>query len=443
MMKDYFFKREFRNDSNFVNEKIIADISMIDNLYDNNIKLNENLKSSTKSNYDEHPYENLGIGLKQNEIYQPTNNAGKPNLELINPANINPNLQYCNNHTSTTNSSNPILHKQDVMMDEGTCSVSGPTSAVACHLANLPNLSLGHGQNGQNGQNGQYSQYAQSGQYGLEEKATNTDDLTSAKIDQLIAINEQFMKCKEQFIMNCVKNQPDLIAKIFPDLFKKNKIYKPNLISIKRKREHVIIKSNQTGKMSQGYEKKSKDFLLNEKNRNEDSESNLSLVTSTKKGVSGTNPNPSLGLSSSINGGFTPNSNSNPNQNSKAEKIKDKLKEKKLDKRFGKVEDDERDRDREIERNEDRDKIRDKDKYRDSRDRDFENNYHRDRETEINSRLFPFFNQKSESSPQSISSDPKETNYLSTNLSEMCEVFNLPIPNKQKKTNVFILLFTL
>lgn len=73
---------------------------------------------------------------------------------------------------------------------------------------------------------------------GLEEKGTNTDNLTSTKIDELIMINEQFIKCKEQFVYHCIKNQPDILVKMFPELFKKQKpMIKHNLINIKRRRE--------------------------------------------------------------------------------------------------------------------------------------------------------------------------------------------------------------
>lgn len=75
-------------------------------------------------------------------------------------------------------------------------------------------------------------------EFGLEEKGTITEDLTSTKIDELLNINEEFLKCKEQFIFHCVKNQPDILAKMFPELFKKpNQNVKQNFISLKRKRE--------------------------------------------------------------------------------------------------------------------------------------------------------------------------------------------------------------
>jgi hypothetical protein len=89
--------------------------------------------------------------------------------------------------------------------------------------------------------------YSSKCNFALEEKATNTDELTSSKIDELLYINDQFIKSKEEFLFQCLKNQPDILLRMFPELFQKQVPEQKsnlNLINIKRKRE-INIKNSQ------------------------------------------------------------------------------------------------------------------------------------------------------------------------------------------------------
>jgi len=199
MIKDSIYKTEINIDKSINKEKQNPNINNIKHNYDNNININDKLTSLTKSNV----YELNKEGMKPLEENQTSSNR-----EVIGRQ-----LSYSNELPNTTN-----LMQTD--------SLNNSFKRANIDLGNFRNEMF---------EEGMYD----SNMFGLEEKATNTDELTSTKIDELLSINEQFLKCKEHFVFYCVKNQPDILAKMFPELFKKHKQnVTQNLISgIKRKRE--------------------------------------------------------------------------------------------------------------------------------------------------------------------------------------------------------------
>jgi len=201
MLKDSIFKNDISNDKGFNKDKGPTNVLLMDHCYDNNIKLNENISAFMKSN-----------------ILQNKNDCIKPQEEFATLTNVENQVSY-----TARNVKNEIL----------------PCYTLIKNDSKLEQIEINSLKNGTLKED-DYSMNL----FGLEEKATNTDELTSSKIDELLSINEQFLRCKEQFIYHCVKNQPDILARMFPDLFKmhkQNQNVKQNLISgVKRKRELVI-----------------------------------------------------------------------------------------------------------------------------------------------------------------------------------------------------------
>jgi len=201
MLKDSIFKNDISNDKGFNKDRGSTNVLLIDHCYDNNIKLNENISAFMKSN-----------------SLQNKNDCIKPQEEFATLTNVENQVPY-----TARNVKNEILPCYTLIKND--------SKPEQIDFNSLKNGTL-------------KEDYYSMNLFGLEEKATNTDELTSTKIDELLSINEQFLRCKEQFIYHYVKNQPDILARMFPDLFKKhkqNQNVKQNLISgVKRKRELVI-----------------------------------------------------------------------------------------------------------------------------------------------------------------------------------------------------------
>ena len=255
MIKDVIYKNEISVDKGSNKEKGTSNINLIDHRYANDINSNDNITNYTKNNF------------------QAINNEGIIRYEQ------NP-LTNCRENGALNNN---LLNMTDNLlgMDSFIC----PRAQSNMEVKNLTNEIF-------------REDIEDISMFGLEEKATNTEELTSLKIDELLSINDQFLKCKEQFILHCVKNQPDILAKMFPDLFKKQKInVKQNLISgIKRKRDIGFFKTKHNNltlkKISPNTdEKHDKRFKKERDLKEQDTKSIFSSASEGDKSLNSESPN--------------------------------------------------------------------------------------------------------------------------------------------------------